>query len=227
MELMPHLKLPDNLGVRYAILKGLPKKLTVFGVFIGISLNVLNMLLAILHDMDFVAENFERVIVMAHGQVLADGTREEVFAQEEVLKKARIEQPYMTRLCSLLRTVRKALPDTAWVLTGSTCKPAEPRNFRRSIRGYLLRAQVPPVHPHALRHTFATLCLQAGCDIKTLSELLGHSSAAVTLQRYVHTSLNQKRLEMKRVFSVCFAPKGSSKGASRTQAPHFSCVLSN
>lgn len=102
MELMPHLKLPDNLGVRYAILKGLPKKLTVFGVFIGISLNVLNMLLTILHDMDFVAENFERVIVMAHGQVLADGTREEVFAQEEVLKKARIEQPYMTRLCSLL-----------------------------------------------------------------------------------------------------------------------------
>lgn len=58
--------------------------------------------LAILHDMDFVAENFERVIVMAHGGVLADGTREEVFAQEEVLKKARIEQPYMTRLCSLL-----------------------------------------------------------------------------------------------------------------------------
>ena len=90
---------------------------------------------------------------------------------------------------------------------------------------YLLRAQVPPVHPHALRHTFATLCLQAGCDIKTLSELLGHSNAAVTLQRYVHTSLNQKRLEMRRVFSACFAPKGSVKGASRPQTPHFSCVL--
>ena len=133
--------------------------------------------------------------------------------------------PLPARLCSLLQTVRKALPDTAWVLTGSTRKPAEPRNFRRSIRVYLLRAQVPPVHPHALRHTFATLCLQAGCDIKTLSELLGHSNAAVTLQRYVHTSLNQKRLEMRRVFSACFAPKGSVKGASRPQTPHFSCVL--
>ena len=95
--------------VVYAILKGLPKKLTALydvneGILyaVRISLNVLNMLLAILHDMDFVAENFERVIVMAHGQALADGTREEVFAQEEVLKKARIEQPYMTRLCSLL-----------------------------------------------------------------------------------------------------------------------------
>ena len=59
-------------------------------------------MLAILHDMDFVAESFERVIVMAHGEVLADGTREEVFAQKEVLEKARIEQPYLTRLCRML-----------------------------------------------------------------------------------------------------------------------------
>lgn len=44
------------------------------------------LVIAILHDMDFVAENFERVIIMAHGQVLADGTAKEVFAQEEVLK---------------------------------------------------------------------------------------------------------------------------------------------
>ncbi len=54
--------------------------------------------IAILHDMDFVAECFERVIVMAHGTVLADGTKEAVFAQEDVLKEARIEQPYVTGL---------------------------------------------------------------------------------------------------------------------------------
>ena len=60
------------------------------------------MVLSILHDMDFVAENFERVIVMAHGKVLADGTKETVFAQTEVLKEARIDQPYLTRLCGML-----------------------------------------------------------------------------------------------------------------------------
>ena len=60
------------------------------------------MVLSILHDMDFVAENFERVIVMAHGKVLADGTKETVFAQSEVLKEARIDQPYLTRLCGML-----------------------------------------------------------------------------------------------------------------------------
>lgn len=58
--------------------------------------------IAILHDMDFVAECFERVIVMAHGQVLADGTREEVFAQTEVLARARVEQPGVTKLCAAL-----------------------------------------------------------------------------------------------------------------------------
>ena len=56
------------------------------------------LVIAILHDMDFVSENFERVIVMAHGCVLADGTSEEVFAENEVLKEARLQKPYMTQL---------------------------------------------------------------------------------------------------------------------------------
>ena len=60
------------------------------------------MVIAILHDMDFVAECFERVIVMAHGKVLADGRKEEVFARKEVLEQARIDQPYLTKLCSML-----------------------------------------------------------------------------------------------------------------------------
>ena len=58
--------------------------------------------IAILHDMDFVAESFERVIVMAHGKVLADGTKEEVFAKKDVLEQARIDQPYLTKLCQQL-----------------------------------------------------------------------------------------------------------------------------
>lgn len=56
------------------------------------------LVIAILHDMDFVSENFERVIVMAHGSVLADGTSKEVFAENEVLKEARLQKPYMTQL---------------------------------------------------------------------------------------------------------------------------------
>lgn len=72
-----------------AVLGEIVKNLTQKGKFV----------LAILHDMDFVAEYFERVIIMAHGKVLADGPREEVFYEIKALKEARLEQPHITRLC--------------------------------------------------------------------------------------------------------------------------------
>lgn len=58
--------------------------------------------IAILHDMDFAAEYFSRIIVMAHGQVLADGTGEEVFSQSVILKEACLEPPHITALCRYL-----------------------------------------------------------------------------------------------------------------------------
>lgn len=56
------------------------------------------------------------------------------------------------------------------------------------------------MNPHMLRHTFATTCLQAGCDIKTLSELMGHSNPNITLQRYVHTNMDRKRFVIEQTF---------------------------
>ncbi len=61
------------------------------------------LVITILHDMDFVAENFRRVIVMAKGQILADGSVEEVFAKDEVLAKARLQKPYMMQLTDMLQ----------------------------------------------------------------------------------------------------------------------------
>ena len=75
--------------------------------------------------------------------------------------------------------------------------------------GHTKVATVRQVHPHALRHTFATTCLQAGCDVKTLSELLGHANANITLQRYVHSDLTRKRREMNRIFSHQVSIKGT------------------
>lgn len=54
--------------------------------------------IAITHDMDFCAENFERVVAMAQGQIQADGTPEEVFAQDEALALAAVEPPQLVRL---------------------------------------------------------------------------------------------------------------------------------
>lgn len=74
------------------IIGGIVRKLSESGRFV----------LAILHDMDFVAEYFERVIVMAHGRVLADGPKEEVFCETEALLEARLEQPHTAALCRAL-----------------------------------------------------------------------------------------------------------------------------
>ena len=60
------------------------------------------LVIAILHDMDFVAECFERVIVMAKGKVLADATPSEVFAMPDVLVEARLVLPHVTALCHTL-----------------------------------------------------------------------------------------------------------------------------
>lgn len=60
------------------------------------------LVISILHDMDFVAETFERVIVFANGNVLLDGTPLEVFSKRDVLEQAYLEQPNVTKLCHSL-----------------------------------------------------------------------------------------------------------------------------
>ncbi len=58
---------------------------------------------AITHDMDFCAENFERVIVLAAGKLVADGTPRDVFSHPEILAEARLEQPQLLRLAAGLQ----------------------------------------------------------------------------------------------------------------------------
>ena len=51
-----------------------------------------------------------------------------------------------------------------------------------------LMLQLPKVRFHDLRHTFATLALQNGVDVKTVSSMLGHYSAGFTLDTYAHVT---------------------------------------
>lgn len=52
----------------------------------------------ITHDMEFVARNFQRVVVMAHRHIIADGTAEEIFSNEDILREARIKKPQICEL---------------------------------------------------------------------------------------------------------------------------------
>ena len=114
------------------------------------------------------------------------------------------EIPLPQEMLPLLRTLSNNTAAGTWFLSGRLDKPVEPRCYRKSIRSYLRHAAVRNVHPHTLRHTFATTCLQAGCDVKTLSEIMGHADANITLKRYVHSSMKRKRTELQRVFDTCW-----------------------
>jgi integrase len=78
----------------------------------------------------------------------------------------------------------------------------EPRNMQYRFSKLLTAANVKPVNFHVTRHTFATRALENGFDIKTLSEILGHSSATITLQKYAHTMDAHKRRSMESLAAV-------------------------
>ena len=115
------------------------------------------------------------------------------------------EIPIPQELFTLLQRLHGGASEETWFLSGNAEKPVEPRCYRKSVQLYLRQAAVRKVHPHTLRHTFATTCLQAGCDIKTLSELLGHADPNITLRRYVHSNMNRKHRELERVFAAVWA----------------------
>ena len=88
-----------------------------------------------------------------------------------------------------------------YLISGSN-KVIEPRTLQYRFASILNNVKLPSIHFHALRHMFATNCVKLGFDIKSLSEILGHSSVEITLNRYVHSSIEQKRGYMKRLSMI-------------------------
>lgn len=85
--------------------------------------------------------------------------------------------------------------EEAFVLTGSH-EYIEPRTMQNVFKQYVERCGLDGVHFHTLRHTFATRYAEAGLEIKSLTEILGHSSIRITLDMYVHSSMETKRMNM-------------------------------
>lgn len=92
---------------------------------------------------------------------------------------------------------------TAYVLTG-TDKYMEPRTLQYHMEKFAHDCGLEGVHFHTLRHTFATRAVEVGFEIKSLSEVLGHASTTITLNRYVHSSMELKRDNMSKLEAVGF-----------------------
>ena len=138
-------------------------------------------------DIDFdksiitVRRTVQRIHTGNHGTSLIADTPKSRSSQRSI--------PIPTFILKLLRKSRSN--DNFYVLSGSTTI-IEPRTLQRRFKSILKKANLPSVNYHSLRHAFATNCLQAGFDVKTLSEILGHASVETTLNRYVHTSMERK-----------------------------------
>jgi len=112
--------------------------------------------------------------------ILVEGAPKSIFSKREIpLSDA------------IIMAMSQFYRDTGYVI--SKDRPTEPRTYQNRFQKYLSQANLDKTNFHVLRHTFATNCINTGTDIKSLSEMLGHSSVNITLNRYVHPTMDTKR----------------------------------
>ena len=138
-----------------------------------------------LHDTALTSENHTRIVIGAP-------------KSDTSLRTIPITD-YAAGLCRQFETRNTA----AYVLTG-TEKYMEPRTLQYRIEKYTRECGLEGVHAHTLRHTFATRAVEVGFEIKSLSEVLGHANTSITLERYVHSSMDLKRANMDKLTAVGF-----------------------
>lgn len=108
------------------------------------------------------------------------------------------EIPFPKQLIPYLRNLKKD-SNSVYVIASNTDKLISVRAYQRSFELFLRRMKITHRGFHSLRHTFATRALECGMDVKTLSEILGHKNANVTLNRYVHSLMDHKKDMMNRL----------------------------
>lgn len=112
--------------------------------------------------------------------------------------------PIPSDLCRILKDYQTT--STGFFLTNSPYRYIEPRTMQNRFQQVLKSCGVEAVNFHVLRHTFATRCVELGFDVKSLSEILGHANVRITMDRYVHPSMDIKRQNMEKM-SALFAVK--------------------
>lgn len=133
---------------------------------------------------------------MQRVQTEDNAKKTQVILSDPKSKKSIRDIPIPQGLLGILKKWYGSLKDQDFILTGKSDKFIEPRTLEYRLKKYIKECELENVNFHALRHTFATRCVEQGFDIKTLSEILGHVNVNITLNRYVHSSLDWKRINM-------------------------------
>lgn len=107
-------------------------------------------------------------------------------------------------LLSQLKTHKKE--EKQYIIQGKKKPWTEPRTLQYQFAQILQKCQIESFNFHMLRHAFATQCIEKGFDVKSLSEILGHSSIQVTLNLYVHSNMQRKKQLMEKL-DICLYQK--------------------
>lgn len=134
-----------------------------------------------------VQRTLERIYILSEGN-----KHTELQLSTPKTRNSQREIPLTKDLLRLLKPFRKVVNPQFYVLTNSP-KPTEPRTYRNYYRHLLNSLNIPFIKFHGLRHSFATRCIESGCDSKTVSILLGHANISTTLNLYVHPNFDQKK----------------------------------
>ena len=111
--------------------------------------------------------------------------------------------PFPKQLLPYLKDL-KIYSRSNYVVASTKGKGVFIRSYQKSFEVCLKKLGIPHKGFHALRHTFATRAIECGMDVKTLSEILGHKSAAVTLNKYVHSFMEHKKEMMNKLGRILF-----------------------
>ena len=130
----------------------------------------------------YVNRTVQRIAVDNHDTktILLEDTPKSMFSKREI--------PLPNSIIPYLSAFRQS---EGYVISGRG--PTEPRTYQYRFQKLLSDAGIGKHNFHVIRHTFATNCIDSGADIKSLSEILGHSSVNITLNRYVHPTIDTKR----------------------------------
>ena len=96
--------------------------------------------------------------------------------------------PLSADAINVLMQQRRKTGNSEWVFPSPTGGPMSPDSVLHMLQRVLKRAGLPRIRFHDLRRTFATMALQNGVDVKTVSSMLGHYSAGFTLDTYAHVT---------------------------------------
>lgn len=140
-----------------------------------------------------------------------DDRTTEKYASTPKTRSSNREVPISGILFNALRVVKKQQGGDVFVV-GDGTRQKEPRTYRETFSRTLRRLGIAHMVFHGLRHTFATRCIESGCDYKTVSAILGHSNVATTLNLYVHPDLDQKKRCISRLNRFLHLPTDRQDG---------------